>query len=187
MQQAEQGDTSVLSALFQHNTWADLVLLEFCEGLSEDQLDATAVGCYGSIRDTLVHLVYSEVDYVNLVTNKWPEVTPPEDRFGGFAVLKDGVRWAGAAMLQLAASVQASTIVRVERPNEPIYEYPLASFMVQILNHSTEHRTQIAVIITQLGLKPPAMTGWKFMVERGEFHEFPAASEDMEVMTFNSH
>ena len=86
-------------------------------------------------------------------------------------VLKEGVRWAGDELLKLSISARADTIVRVTRPEEPIYEYPLASFMVQVLNHSTEHRTQISTIITQLGIEPPAMSGWKYMRELGEFRE----------------
>ena len=172
MPETEQGDTSVLTALFRHNAWANLKLLEFCEGLSDSELEATAIGCFGSIRDTLVHLAHSEVDYVNLVNDKLPAVPPPADRFVGFPVLKDGVRWAGNELLKLAVSARIDTIVRVVRPDEPVFEYPLAGLMVQVLNHSTEHRTQISTIITQLGIEPPAMTGWKYMREMGQLHEY---------------
>jgi len=86
-------------------------------------------------------------------------------------VLKAGVRWAGDELLNLATAARADTIVRVTRPGEPIFEYPLASLMVQVLNHSTEHRTQISTIITQLGMERPAMSGWKYMREMGEFRE----------------
>lgn len=177
MLENERGNTSVLTKLFGHNTWANLKLLDFCEGLSDEQLDATAIGCYGSVRDTLLHIVSGEVDYVNLASNKLPAVPLPSDRFPGFEMLKEGVRWAGDELLQLAISARADTIVRVVRPQEPIFEYPLASFMVQVLNHSTEHRTQISTIITQLGIEPPAMTGWKYMREMGELHEFGDGSE----------
>jgi uncharacterized damage-inducible protein DinB len=42
---------------------------------------------------------------------------------------------------------------------------------MQALTHSTEHRTQIATIITQLGLQPPDMSGWMFMEQTGELKE----------------
>ena len=169
--QGDTRDTSVLTRLFHHNTWANLKLLDFCEGLSDEQLDATAVGAFGSIRDTLVHFVSAEVDYVNLATDKSPTLPLPSDQFPGFKVLKEGVRWAGDELPKLAIAARADTIVRVTRPQEPIYEYPLASFIVQVLNHSTEHRTQISAVVTQLGLEPPAMSGWKYMREMGEFRE----------------
>ena len=162
----------MLTALFGHNTWANLQLLEFCADLRAAQLEATAPGGFGSIRATLVHIVHSEVDYVNLVTGKLPAVPPAPDQFLGFAVLQDGVRWAGAELLQLAGAARADTIVRVERPQEPIFEYPLAGLLVQVLHHAAEHRTQIAAILTQLGIAPPALSGWAYMRAKGEFHEF---------------
>ena len=48
---ATQADNSVLKVLFAHNTWANLKLLDFCETLSEEQLDATVPGTYGAIAD----------------------------------------------------------------------------------------------------------------------------------------
>jgi uncharacterized damage-inducible protein DinB len=181
MQENGPGDTSVLTKLFHHNAWANLTLLDFCGGLSDEQLDAMALGCFGSIRDTLMHIASAEVDYVNLANDKLlPPVPLPSDHFPGFEVLKEGVRWAGDELLQLAVAARADTIVRVMRPQEPIFEYPLASFIVQVLNHSTEHRTQISTIITQLGIEPPAMSGWKYMREMGEFRELHESGEGAE-------
>ena len=94
MPENERADTSVLTTLFGHNLWANLKLLDFCEHLSYAQLDATAIGGFGSIRDSLVHIVSAEVDYVNLVTDKLPAVPLPSEQFLGFEVLRVGVRWA---------------------------------------------------------------------------------------------
>src|SRR6476620_12568234 len=94
MQETERGDTSVLTTLFGHNAWANLKLLDFCERLSGEQLDATAIGCFGSIRDTLQHIVSAEVSYVERVNGKLP-AAPPSDQFPGFEALRDVVRWAG--------------------------------------------------------------------------------------------
>lgn len=171
MPQDGQGDASVLTKLFQHNTWANLKLLDFCEPLSEEQLDATAIGCYGSIRETLLHIIEGEVDYVNLANGHVPPLALSIGQLLGFGALKQAARWAGDELLQVAVSARADTIVHVDRPDEPIYEYPLSSFMVQVLNHSAEHRTQIATVITQLGMEPPSMSGWQYMREHGELLE----------------
>ena len=176
MQKNERGDTSVLTTLFAHNTWANLKLLEFCEHLSDEQLDATAIGGYGSIRDTLWHIVGAEVSYVERVNGKLPERSLAGEQFPGFAVLKDAVRWAGDELLQLALSARNDTIIR-QRPPRLLIEYKLASLMAQALTHSTEHRTQISAIITQLGLEPPDMSGWQYMEDIGELKEFGAKAE----------
>ena len=179
MGEAQHGDTSVTTALFRHNVWENLTLLDYCAGLSDVQLDATAIGGFGSIRATLVHIASSEGDYVNLATGRWPANPPPPDAFLGFAILRDGVGWACDQFIRLASAARADTIVRVTRPDEPIFEYPLASFLVQVATHSTAHREQISTIITQLGLEPPSLSGWQWMRAIGEFHEFavPGAGE----------
>jgi uncharacterized damage-inducible protein DinB len=176
MQDNERGDTSVLATLFAHNTWANLKLLDYCEGLSDAQLDATAIGCFGSIRDTLVHIVGAEVSYVERVNGRLPAKPFSRDQFPGFEVLKDAVRWAGDELLQLALSAREDTSVRQRSPRQ-LFEYRLASLIAQALSHSTEHRTQISAIITQLGMEPPDMSGWQYMDEIGELRELGAEAE----------
>lgn len=165
--QPEQPGTSVLLALFQHNTWASLKLLDFCARLSDEQLGATAAGTYGPISDTLLHLIKAEVSYVRRVNGKLPENPPPWDRFPGFDVLGQAARWAGDELLQLALSAHADTAV-TERFPEGTEQYKLTDLMVQAVGHSIEHRSHVSTIITQLGLEPPDMSGWKWMDEKGE-------------------
>jgi uncharacterized damage-inducible protein DinB len=176
MPEHEGGDTSVLTTLFAHNTWANLKLLDFCERLSGAQLDAAAIGGYGSIRDTLRHIVGAEVSYVERANGKLPPRPLSPGEHPPFEVLKEAARWAGDELLPLALSAREGTIVR-QRPPRQLIEYRLASLIVQAVNHSTEHRAQISAIITQLGMQPPDMSGWQYMDEIGELHEFGAGAE----------
>ena len=175
----EPGDTSVVTALFRHNAWANLKLLEFCQGLADEQLDATAIGGYGSVRATLTHTIGSEVSYVHRVNGRLPP-TPPMQRgqFPGFDVLQQAAQWTSDELLQLALGARAQTVIREEEGRQAV-EYPLADLMVQAITHSTEHRTQVATILTQLGLEPPDMSTWMYMEETGLFKEFeePAPEE----------
>jgi uncharacterized damage-inducible protein DinB len=165
------GDTSVVVTLFAHNTWANLKLLDFCERLDDAQLDTTAIGCFGSLRATLTHIVGAEVSYVERVNGRRPAHTLVWGEFPGFAVLKDVARWAGDELLELGLSARRETLVR-EREGNLGCEYPLASLIVQEVTHATEHRAQIAAIITQLSMEPPDMSVWQYMVETGEFREY---------------
>ena len=174
MTQVQGGDTSVVTALFAHNLWANEKLLDFCERLSDEQLDSTAIGCFGSIRDTLVHIIGAEVGYVERVNGNTPAVTLSDQHFPGFAALKEAARWAGDELLTLALAAREDTNVR-QRPPRHVYQYRLASLIVQSLTHSTEHRMQISAIITQLGLEPPDLSGWQYMEDIGELQDFGAA------------
>jgi uncharacterized damage-inducible protein DinB len=165
--------TGTLVSLFRHNTWANLKLLDFCAGLSGEQLRATATGAYGSLRMTLSHMIGAEVDYVGRATGKTPGKPFPTDRHLGFDELKEMVRWTGEELSQLALTAPADTIVREELPEEGVaVEYPLAGLLVQAVNHATEHRQQVSAIITQLGMEPPVMDAWTWMEETGTFREY---------------
>ena len=45
-----------LTTLFNHNLWANLRLLDVCADLTDEQLDSTLDGTFGSIRDTWQHI-----------------------------------------------------------------------------------------------------------------------------------
>ena len=70
-------------------------------------------------------------------------------------------------MLKLALSAHADTLV-TESSSRGDRQYKLTDLMVQAVTHSTEHRTQVSTIITQLGMEPPDMSGWQWIDEKGE-------------------
>jgi uncharacterized damage-inducible protein DinB len=43
---------------------------------------------------------------------------------------------------------------------------PTAFYLVQAINHSTEHRSQIKIALTQAGISPPELDGWTWDDER---------------------
>jgi uncharacterized damage-inducible protein DinB len=54
---ASRAMSETLVELFKHNVWANQCLFDACEGLNDRQLDATIPGTFGSIRNTLIHIV----------------------------------------------------------------------------------------------------------------------------------
>ncbi len=39
--------------------------------------------------------------------------------------------------------------------------------LLQAINHGTEHRSQVATILSQLGVQAPEMDGWTFFLDTG--------------------
>jgi uncharacterized damage-inducible protein DinB len=146
--------TDTLTTLFDHNLWANLLLLERCSALSSEQLNATISGAYGSIRDTLQHIVTGEQLYFSLVSTGQrydrPEDAPPMT----IAEMTEAVRTTGAGLIEWAPQVQADQV-----DGEGI---PKTIILTQAINHATEHRAQIMAILTQLGIQPPDLDGWTY-------------------------
>jgi uncharacterized damage-inducible protein DinB len=151
-----------LIELFKHNAWANQCLFDACEGLSDAQLDATAAGTFGSIRDTLMHIVGAQERYVAALAETGPvSVIRERTPFPGLAELRDGARTSGEALIELAAQAQSgATVTTTWRGAD--YTLPVWLLLLQAINHATEHRAQIAAILTQQGIAPPSMDGWTY-------------------------
>lgn len=160
----------MIEDLFRHNTWANLKLLTACEALGEEPLNANIPGTYGSIRDTLRHIVRAEVSYVARVTGRLPGEPPKEGEQPTIDALKHDAQWCGEQLLQMAQNASRSDIVRQTRQGQHL-QYKLTGLLTQAINHSTEHRAQVATILTQQGVEPPDMSGWAYMEETGQLEE----------------
>lgn len=155
-----------LAELFLHNLWANSQLLRACQELTDEQLDASAVGTYGSIRDTLLHIVAGEEDYLGVLTGERPAEPLYRNPPARVSELRERAAEIGEALMHAATRVgQEDTFPR--RYDGRIYQIPAPRFLVQILDHSREHRTHVTTILTQLGIEPAALDGWAYMHAMG--------------------
>ena len=152
--------TQPLVELFKHNLWANLCLLDACAGLDDAGLDASAVGTAGSIRDTLAHLVNAEARYVAML-HEVPHPPPEYFRFPGFAELRQRAQASGEALITFVEGQDLDRVVRGVFQDRP-YALTAASPLVQAVNHATEHRAHVNVILTQRGVEPPVLDAWAY-------------------------
>jgi uncharacterized damage-inducible protein DinB len=151
-----------LVELFRHNAWANQRLFDACAELSAAQLDATVVGTFGNIRDTLTHIVGAQERYVAALSESGPvSVIREREPFAGVAALRDAARASGEALIALAERAQDGATVTTTYRGDP-FTLPVWLMFLQAINHATEHRAQVAAILTQQGIEPPSMDGWTY-------------------------
>ena len=150
----------VLAELFRHNLWANLTLIDLCATLPHDVLGSDVRGTYGGIGQTLTHLVGAEERYLAALA-AGPERRNPtlEETAPDLAALREHARQSGEGFVAYAETVEGNPTLRVTWRGES-YETPAALFLVQAINHATEHRTQIKTALTQAGITPPELDGW---------------------------
>jgi len=51
--------------------------------------------------------------------------------------------------------------VRGTYRGEP-YELPVIIVLMQAIHHATDHRSQIATVLSQLGMQPPDLSVWAY-------------------------
>ncbi|MCO5177349.1 MAG: DinB family protein [Thermomicrobiales bacterium] len=151
-----------LTELFRYNVWATESVFDACESLSDAQLDATAVGTFGTIRDTLVHIVGAQERFAAaLIEAEQPAVSRERRAPTDLADLRAAARTSGEQLVEVARTTTEGATVQInDRGTE--YTMPVWVLLLQALVHGLEHRTQIAAILTQLGIDPPGMDGWTY-------------------------
>lgn len=158
--------TDTLTTLFRHNLWANLRLLEECAVLTAEQLESTQTGTFGSIRDTLEHIVRAEKSYLSRISTgqryRWPEGAPPMT----IAEMTESARQTGEGLIEWAAKVQPDDSVQIDWDGV-MRDVPKTILLTQAINHATEHRSQVMAILTQLGIEPPELDSWTYFSQQG--------------------
>jgi uncharacterized damage-inducible protein DinB len=154
--------SQILTRIFRHHLWANSTLLDACEELEDVALDATAVGTYGTVRDTLVHLFAAEERYLRAMIDYDPGEPLREGTFAGFGLLRERAIESAEALIDAAEREVGDRIITGEHPVRGKYAIPVSTFLAQAVNHATEHRAHVCTILTQQGLEPPVLDVWTF-------------------------
>ena len=150
--------TTTLTELFRHNRWANERLLEACRNLSEEQRATAVDGTYGELGNTLTHIASGESFYLELLTGWEPPVSwESPGPWPGIDALLERARFTGDRLCELADGADPDALV--DRGDAQV---PTSVVLVQVINHSNEHRAHAATILTQLGIEPPLIDGWNF-------------------------
>jgi uncharacterized damage-inducible protein DinB len=152
-----------------HNEWANMALIDACRSLTEEQLDATSAGTFGSIRSTLHHIVSAEGGYATRLGHEPSPKLAGDAPWPGLDGLVEMVRAAADALA--VASLEASGRVIEVGPEHHRREVDAGVILVQASHHGTDHRSQIATILTNLGIEPPDLSSWDWGLASGRMRD----------------
>ena len=147
--------TVVVKNLYEYNAWANARVAECAARLSPEQLVAPGGASFDSVRDTLLHTMNAQWLYLERWHGRSPRAWPPAP--GDFSELR--TRWATLERdtQQFVAGLDEGRLAEiVEYTNmqgEP-WAYPLWQQMVHQVNHATQHRSEVAVLLTGFGHSP---------------------------------
>lgn len=159
----------VVVEFLRHNAMMNRQLLDACRRLSPEQLGATTAGTYGSIAATLVHIANAQEGYAARFLGTQRPERLPEDPFPGFEALTERFAHGDGQLEQAAAQAAQEHEVHVTGDDPPgTWRMPASLLLLQAVNHGTEHRSQVATILTQLGIEPPEMDGWTYFFASGQ-------------------
>jgi uncharacterized damage-inducible protein DinB len=169
---------SLMADPIEHHVWATLGLIDACDALSNEQLASTAVGTYGTIIDTLRHIVGADSSYLYSLTGGTSLLVGDDELetmgLAGLRATMQGLRHSWTDFVNQQLDGAAICVRRRQDGSELRVEVGLR--LAQVLHHGTEHRSQICTVLTTLGLEPPEIDVWTYAERQGRLVVIPATS-----------
>jgi uncharacterized damage-inducible protein DinB len=146
-----------LRALYDYGYWANGKLLNAVSQLTPEQFTQSVVGSYGSVRNTLVHVLSAEWGWLDrcggqrrgpaLVASDYPTVASLIDRW---RQVEGQVR----AFLANLNDEDLNRTIEFSLGNGPKYAMRLGELMQHGAIHGIHHRGQVALLLRALGQTP---------------------------------
>jgi uncharacterized damage-inducible protein DinB len=153
---------SPLTDAFAHHAWATLRLIDVCAELTPEQLATAVPGTYGSILDTMRHMVAADSGYLWVITAGAHPSIDEEDGLGmpelRGAAERQGEAWARL----LETEIDPDRMIVRRRDDGSETHAPLGVRLAQAVHHGTDHRSQICTALTTLGIEPPWIDVWDY-------------------------
>lgn len=143
--------------LIDYTEWATMRLLAAADGLAEEELAAEPVAHHGSLHATLVHTLGAERLWRERIMGGpvSPYLTPAE--VPTLAALRTA--WAAeyAAWREQLAPLDDNDLLRrvdYRALDGTPFTQPLWALLSHVANHGTQHRSEVAAMLTILGRSP---------------------------------
>ncbi len=146
-----------LERLYDYNYWANAKLFAVVTALAPDEFTRPVAGSYGSIRNTLVHMLSAEWGWLDRCGGaKRGEKLNPDDYPTADSVIAAWKTVEGHVRGFLAQLTDADLdrIVEFTLGGPEPWRMPVAQMLQHAANHNVHHRGQVTLLIRALGHAP---------------------------------
>jgi uncharacterized damage-inducible protein DinB len=147
----------VIRSLYRYNDWANQRILEASARLTPAQLREGGGASFDSIRDTLLHTMGAQWLYLERWHGRSPRALPAGADFPDLAAIRtrwDRIERDTQAFVAAVTDADLTRVVEYTNTKGERWAYPLWQQMIHQVNHSTQHRSEAAVMLTKLGCSP---------------------------------
>jgi uncharacterized damage-inducible protein DinB len=145
---------------FRYNRWANLHLLGVCADFTDDQLELTAPGTYGTLAATFLHMLGAEQRYLRRLGGEPPLITR-ETTFPGIDALMEHATRSGDALIAMAEKVKPEDAIEAAF-EDGLYRVQSGVIMIQALHHGNDHRTHVCTVLGHHGLHYGDVDVWAY-------------------------
>jgi uncharacterized damage-inducible protein DinB len=145
-----------LRTLYDYGYWANGKLFLSLQQLTPPQFTESVGGSYGSIRNTMVHVVSAEWGWLDRCGGRARGARLSPDDYPTLASLMARASTVESYVREFLSGLSDADVVRrieyqLEGPKEST---PLGDLMVHAHHHGVHHRGQVAMLVRMLGYAP---------------------------------
>lgn len=149
-------DKQIISQLYEYGIWANQKLLDAARGLTDEQLRKSFTNYEFTILGSFVHLVSAEWRWYQSWIGMPMENRLTVDDVPTIDAVK--ARWE-QLYVERRTFIESLTPERLQQPlvrklQGQEQSIPLWQALVHVANHGTQHRSEIALMLTDLGHSP---------------------------------
>ena len=143
--------------LYKYNQWANALILNTASNVTQEQYLTPASFPHGGLRGTLVHALFAEWIWRNRWKGTSPNYRLKPEEFPTFEDLRK--RWMEEEKLLMdfvdhISNEKLNNTFSYNSTSGTPHKRVLWQAMAHLVNHGTQHRTEAAAILTDLGHSP---------------------------------
>ena len=142
-----------LQQLYDYGSWANEQLLAVVSELTPEQLTRTVAGSYGSVRNTLVHMLSAEWGWLDRCGGHERGAALTADDFPNVESLREAWAWVRAFLVTLKDE-DLHRVVAFKNSRGDMQSMALGELLQHAANHGVHHRGQVALLLRELGHVP---------------------------------
>jgi uncharacterized damage-inducible protein DinB len=153
------GSLTMIQTLYRYGTWATGRIFEEVTHISAAEFTQIAPGGTESVRDTLVHLIWGEELWLARMREAASPDHPDSGAFPDLAAVRSRWEEVDSAMVRFVNQLTFYDLDRyVSYVNslDETWEYQIWQMLLHQANHATQHRSELATMLTAYGHSP----GW---------------------------
>jgi uncharacterized damage-inducible protein DinB len=158
--------TEYILNLYQFNAWANKRILDTASQISPEQMQAETNPSFGSVHNTLVHIMSAQWLWLNrwrgvslnafLDPKTFPDLKSIRSRW-------DEIERETSSFVLTCTEEKLAQIVSYTNFRGEIHGYMLWQEMLHQVNHATQHRSEVALILTGWNYSPGGMDFLNFV------------------------
>ncbi|HMN27185.1 MAG TPA: DinB family protein [Caldilineaceae bacterium] len=164
-------DSSLIRSLYAYNSWANERLLATARALPAQELAAKRHASFGSIGAVLLHMVNAQRVWLARISGEAPLARLADSQAGDFDAIYAAWRQTDEAIHgvvdQLSDEALAAALHYRNAAGKP-NAYFCWQILVHLLAHDAQHRSELALLLTELGHSTGLLDYLIFLDETGQ-------------------